>query len=588
MFTQKGIKGIPGLLSEDTFFGFFKEEGKAKLVSGGRYRPFTPIMFALEYQFFGKNPFIGHLINALLYGLLGFFIFQLLSMIFKIRTDYAKDFSWIIFAASLLFIAHPIHTEAVANIKGRDEIMALLGSIIATIYTLKYIDSNSTKHSVIAFLGFFIGIMSKENAITFLAIIPAIAVFFYNKSWAFSIQKLWPVITAAVLFLIIRTSVLGFDFGGTSLELMNNPFLKLKGNEYVPFSSSEKLGTIFYTLWKYLSLLFFPHPLTHDYYPRHIDITSLSNIMSIIGMVIHLGMIAGIFYYYKRDRVISFCLLYYLVTLSIVSNIVFPIGTNMSERFVFMPSLAFCILVPHIIYKLSKNGLVSFAICGVLAVLLSIKTINRNQVWVNDFTLFTTDVKTSKNSAKVLNAAGGALSTEAAKEKDPKKKEEMLKQAVEYLDEAIKIHPTYKNAYLLKGNSLFFLNDLNGATSSYEAALKIDPNWGEARNNLAVAYRDAGKFAGEKQNDIAKAESLLLKSFQVNPNDTETLRLLGVTYGISGRHQQALEYFLKMTQLDPKNADAFANVSSAYNYLGDKINAEKYRQISLQLKGNAK
>ena len=58
MFTEKGLEGIPGLLKYDTFYGFFKVEGKAKLVSGGRYRPFTPIMFAIEYALVNKKPWL--------------------------------------------------------------------------------------------------------------------------------------------------------------------------------------------------------------------------------------------------------------------------------------------------------------------------------------------------------------------------------------------------------------------------------------------------------------------------------------------------------------------------------------------------
>ena len=50
MYTQDGIKGIPGLLNKDTFFGFFKVEGKAALVAGGRYRPFSLITFAIEQE----------------------------------------------------------------------------------------------------------------------------------------------------------------------------------------------------------------------------------------------------------------------------------------------------------------------------------------------------------------------------------------------------------------------------------------------------------------------------------------------------------------------------------------------------------
>ncbi|MBV6652333.1 MAG: hypothetical protein KI786_01165, partial [Mameliella sp.] len=48
MFVKDGISGIPGILSKDTFYGFFKEEGKAALVAGGRYRPFSLILFAIE------------------------------------------------------------------------------------------------------------------------------------------------------------------------------------------------------------------------------------------------------------------------------------------------------------------------------------------------------------------------------------------------------------------------------------------------------------------------------------------------------------------------------------------------------------
>ena len=173
----------------------------------------------------------------------------------------------------------------------------------------------------------------------------------------------------------------------------------------------------------------------------------------LMSLFAYLTLIALAVYGYEKDRVLSFGILYFLITLSIVSNIVFPIGTNMSERFLFMPSLGFCLILPYIIYRISKTGKTAFYITAAIALAFSVKTIVRNQVWVNDFTLFTTDVKTSSKSAKVLNAAGGALQTEAAKEKDPNKKKKMLEQAIVYLNEAVKIHPGYKNAYLLLGNT---------------------------------------------------------------------------------------------------------------------------------------
>ncbi|MFM9950690.1 MAG: glycosyltransferase family 39 protein, partial [Saprospiraceae bacterium] len=136
MFTQKGVSGIPGLFQYDTFYGFFKEEGKAALVSGGRYRPLTPAMFAVEVQLFGLKPFAGHLFNLLWYALTVVVLFALLRQLFMYKTD-ADRAGFIAFAAALLFAAHPVHTEVVANIKGRDEIIALLGSLGAVWCALK-------------------------------------------------------------------------------------------------------------------------------------------------------------------------------------------------------------------------------------------------------------------------------------------------------------------------------------------------------------------------------------------------------------------------------------------------------------------
>ena len=87
MFTTAGFSGIPGILKYDTFYGFFKVEGKDKLVAGGRYRPLTLVMFAVEYAVFGESPFIGHLGNVLRYGLLGLVLYLLLLKLFRARGD---------------------------------------------------------------------------------------------------------------------------------------------------------------------------------------------------------------------------------------------------------------------------------------------------------------------------------------------------------------------------------------------------------------------------------------------------------------------------------------------------------------------
>ncbi len=592
MYTQDGIQGIPGILSKDTFFGFFKEEGKDKLVSGGRYRPFTLMMFAIENQIFGNKPLVGHLINILLYGALGVFIYKLIVLLLCGNTRSPKDKISILiaFLISLIYITHPLHTEAVANIKGRDEIMTMLGSVVALWAAFQYHYTASKKYLIYCLISFFVALMSKENAITFLAIVPLSFLMFSKKkniTLGQSIKLIWPFAVSAIVFLAIRFSVLGFDFGGTPNELMNNPFLKIEGNQYVDFTASEKMATITYTLGKYLSLLVLPHPLCHDYYPRAIEIMQFGDWKVLLTLFLYAALVFLAFWTYKRNKLISFGIFFYLITLSIVSNIVFPIGTNMSERFMFMPSLGFAIMIVGLLHHFISDKKILIAVVALMSIAFSIKTVTRNPVWKDDFTLFTTDVKTNPRSAKLLNAAGGALSTEAANLKEGTQKSEYLNQAIEYLKQAVEIHPAYRNAYLLLANSHFYQKKYEPSISYYEQALKYDPNFGDASKNLAIVLREGGRHKGQVENNLPKATEWLKKSYAIDPNDYETCRLLGITYGIKGEHQQAIEYFNKAITINPGVAENYVSMGTAYQQIGDKENARIYYEKAVAINPKA-
>jgi protein O-mannosyl-transferase len=585
MFTTQGVKGLKGLFSKDTFFGFFKTEGKDKLVTGGRYRPLTPAMFAIEYEIAGKNPMPGHIVNILLYGLLCFLIYHTLALLLCYKND-TEEKRWMILAASLIYALHPIHTEAVANIKGRDEIMAMMGSVSALYLTLKYADTSKLKYIIFACLWLFIGLLSKENTITFLAVIPLAIFYFRDKDMLGALKYGIIMLIPAFLFLVIRGAVLGNDFGGTPMELMNNPYLKWVNNAYVPFTGEERFSTILFTLGKYIQLLVLPHPLTHDYYPRHIGIHHLSDGGVLISLVLYITAAIYGLWSLSKKTVPGFAILYFLITLSLVSNVVFPIGTNMSERFMFMPSLGFAlfagwILTEWVYKKAGKN--IYIGVLGLIILMYGIKTVSRNAVWESDFRLFTTDVKTSVNSAKVLNAAGGALTTEAFKEEDETKKAGMLREAIGYLTKALEIHPTYKNAYLIMGNAHYYLREYDQAIRAYDNGLRLDPDFNDAASNLAVTLRDAGRRAGEVENNLEKAMQYLSRSLSLNANDSETLRLLGVAYGIRGDHKEAIGYFERVVQLLPEHAPSYLNLANAYQNAGDLENSYKYRNRALEL-----
>lgn len=580
MFTTQGIEGIPGILNKDTFFGFFKEEGKAQLVAGGRYRPLSLITFAIEWELFAKKtvddqgniqykgrPGLSHLINTLLFGLTVLLLYVLLLALFR-RNFTELQATTIALVTALLFAAHPIHTEVVANIKGRDEILALMGSLAALYYSLRaFWEKKIGFHFLAGFL-FFLALMAKENAITFLAVVPLSYYFFTQAKTNTLIGNLAPFILASGLFLLIRFSILGVSIGEPPIELMNNPFVKVENNQWVPFSSGEKAATITYTLGKYIQLLAFPHPLSHDYYPRQIAIMNWGNWQALLSLFLYLGLFVYAIWGLLKKAPISYAILFYFATLSIASNIVFPIGTNMSERLVFMPSVGFCLLLGILFSKWIqwKKGSfkVAFAILGIVLVLFSLKTITRNFVWENNFRLFTSDIEVSPNSAKLRNAAGGELIAQSTKPVNSTRKQKMLEEALGHLSEAVRIHPTYKNAFLLKGNAHLYLKQYDLAITAYQSSLNIDPNYAEAGNNLGIAYQEAGQYYGEQLNDLPKALSYLNQAYSLRPNDYTTVRLLGVANGMLGNVGKAIELFSKGTELAPDNASAWFDLGVAH------------------------
>ncbi len=604
MYTSQGISGIPGLLKYDTFFGFFKEEGKEKLVSGGRYRPFTPIMFAIENQFFGKlrkdavgnpikdargniiieyPPFIGHLFNIIWYIISGFLMYLVLR---RLLLDKGEALAIVTsLSATMLFMAHPIHTEAVANIKGRDEIIALVGSLGALYFSFKAFDTKNQLWNILAAVIFFIGLMSKENTITFLGIIPLAYWFFSNANISQIVKQMLPIVASAIAFIVLRTSVIGMDAGGTPWELMNNPFLKIVNGQYIPYTGGEKLATIMFTLGKYIQLMFAPITLTHDYYPYHVKTMTFADPMALFSLVLYSAMgffaVKGL----ENRNVVAFGIWFFLLSLSIVSNIVFPIGTNMSERFMFMPSVGFCLAVCYFLYQKIENISTLLGIVTVVCALFAFKTIDRNAVWKDNFTLFTTDVKTSAASAKLQNSVGGEYTTKGAMEKDEKTKMEYLKTAIPFLKKAVEIHPKYRNAYLLMGNAYNYMKDYDNAVKAYQSCLKIDPVYVDAKRNLALTYREAGKMAGEQQN-LPKAIQSLEEAFKLNSKDFETVRLLGVANAFSGNSPKALEWFEKSVEIEPRNAHSWWDLGTAYNQVKNMVKSEECRKKARELDPN--
>lgn len=646
-FTKKGFSGIGDILSNDSFVGFF---GKQKnLVAGGRYRPLSHIMFAVEFSIFGLNPFIGHLINILLYAFAGVLVYKILQILFP--PGKKPFYLTLSFIAAALFIAHPLHTEVVANIKGRDEILSLLGSFGALYFMLKYIESSRLIHLAWASVIFFLALLSKENAITFVAIIPLTLYFFTKAKGKQILLSLGGLITVSAIFVAIRTAVLGYLMTtNIDLELLNNPF--------VGSTEAQKFATVLYTWGKYLVLLFFPHPLTHDYYPKQIPIINFNDIRAIIPGIIYACMIGYALLRFTKKDIIAYCILFFGLTFSISSNLVFPIGTFMNDRFMFIPLLGFTMLIAYLCTEKFPKWLgdlkaknVTMGLVGIMLFAYSVKTIARNPVWYDDYTLFTTDVKVSENSAKCNVSAGGQTLELAEKETDQVKKKKMISDAIVYLNKGVKIHPRYAAGWVLLGKAMIDLEDYADARAYYKIALGIAPSQKEALNNwlycaqmsaknkdfkeAKTSYRELmkiqpqnkalivdlaavlesenqidsvlylmrnllkenpksvpalskiGEMYGKHLNNLDSSIIYLLRAYEISPTDANLLENLGVAYGIKKNYLKSIEFFKKAIEAKPDDAQIYMNLSGSYLNSGDKIKAAECQQKANELNAAA-
>jgi len=569
-FTKKGFSGIKDILTTDSFVGFF---GKQKnLVAGGRYRPLSHITFAIEYGILKNfNAFIGHLINILLYALACLLVYKVLSMLFPPgKKPYYLTFAFI---ATALFIAHPLHTEAVANVKGRDEIMSLLGSFGALYFVLRYVQSSRPMHLLLAVLVFFLGLLSKENAITFVAIIPLTLYFFTKAGTKKILVSTGCLLGVALIFIIIRARVLGFILNANiDYELLNNPFLGASG--------MQKFATILLTWGKYLILILFPHPLTHDYYPKQIPIINISDIRAIVPLLIYLSMIIYALWRFKKKEIIAYSILLFGLTFSIQSNLVFPIGTFMNDRFMFIPLLGLCMVLAFLVTEKfplwigkERSVIATYFFIGAILLGYSVKTIARNPVWHDDYTLFTTDVKVSTNSAKCNVSAGGQTLELAEKDStDQVKRKKMIDDALIFLHKGISIHPKYTAGFLLLGKAMIDLEDFKTARLYYDTALAITPGQKEALNNwLYCAQMSA------KNNDYDEAIISYTKLIEHQPAKQDLVMSLAGVYESKNRIDTVINIMNRLLVKDPKNAAALSKLGEMYGkYLKDINKSMEY------------
>lgn len=563
-YVQKGFDGLRKIFTTDSFMGYFKEQ--KFLVEGGRYRPLSLATFAMEVEIFGPDkPAAGHFFNVLLYGLTGVLMYRILLGLFPIKENGKWYFS-LPFIASALYVLHPLHVECVANIKGRDEILAMLCSLGALWATLKYFDTRAWWWLLVSGVSLLLGMFAKENALTFVAIIPLTVWFFTNVRFSRILKASLPLAAAAAMFIWARYEALGYmlNHGQSTTDLMNNPFLDM--------TRGERFATIFMTLGWYIKLLFVPHPLTIDYYPYHVPKVGWADWRALFSLLFYVGIGLWALWNIKKKSIPAYAILFYLLTLSIVSNLFVSIGTFMNERFLFMPSMAFCLLLgwffarklPEFINQKPDSayplGVIVFA---AIAGLFAYRVETRIPDWQSGLTLNRSAVQVSEGSARShCFYATGLYEEKYRGEKNLAIRKQLVEEMEMHVKRSLEINPKYGAALIMKFNVAAARFEIDHQLDKFfhvaEEIVEKLPYNPTFRNNLsaylkyldgsnaekymAFCYRIGYEFFWKKKNDGDNALYFLEFALNRQYEDIRTLQSIVEISEAMGQKEQAAEF----------------------------------------------
>ncbi len=561
---QKGISGIPELLTLDSFYGY--DKGQSEL-TGGRYRPLSLITFAIEKEFWNDNATPAHILNVFLYALCCVLLFITLQCLLPAFSPI------IIFLASLLFTLHPVHTEVVANVKSRDELLCLLFILLVFFLWMRLLKTKTVLNLILAILAFVLALLSKETAILLIIWMPI--AWWMNKET--SIKKILisiiPFLIISIGYLFIRSAISGTIGDKVAADIMNNPFLLATQN--------EKYATIFWILFIYLMKSIYPVILSYDYTYNAIPYQNFNQPQVWFSIII-LACIVGFFIssvVKKNQNALLVSL--WLFPILLVSNLFFNVGASMADRFLFVPSIAICVFIVSFLFYISKfvfsdstKNQIFIIFVLIISTVYSYKTYSRNFNWKSNKSIFAADALQVPQSVKTTLNFGSILMTEADATSDIKVKKEKLDSAFHYFNTGIKVFAT---ADLLNHMGAYFslINAIDSSEFYYRKSLAVKPDFVMGKNNLlSLLQKKGAKLHASQKFDSAFI--VFKKQLELEPDYSDAYNSIGTIYFAKQKFDSAEFYFNKTLSLQPTHQLAASNLANTYlnegNYFFQKNN----------------
>ena len=428
--TKEGISSIPEIFKHSYLFGYDGREDES-------YRPLTLSTFAIERSLFDANSSMSHFVQILLYGLCILLLFKLLSEIFP------KEKSYLIYIVTGLFLVHPIHTEVVANVKSRDELLCALFLFWSLLFFVKYVKSKKIGQIVLSAVLFFLATLSKETAVPSIILFPAL-------NWVMNKDNLKQVVLNSVVFFVPLLIYIGIRTSVLSDVLIQDPIDPVANSLVLANSTSELFASNFAIFSKYVQLLILPLNLSWDYSISTFETVGFDSILALIGLLLLLVIVGLMLIGLWKRSFVGFGALLFLATFSVTSNFFFLINCVLGERFMFIPLLGFLLMLIPLLDKLNtsiKNKKIILIPLLLIAVFYVGRTATRNMDWKDNLSIYESGTSISPNSVKAHFNLGTEYLQQGNLSSDSLARTQWYEKAKQSLNTARSIYPKYANIY---------------------------------------------------------------------------------------------------------------------------------------------
>ena len=500
-------------------------------------RPLAYISFALNYYHHSYRTVGFRLVNILIHMSAGLFLFLFIKTTLGLPALESRfgNSRWLPYIAVLIWLVHPLHIQSVTYIVQRMNSMASMFYILSMLcYARARLAQSSTIKWLLAAACLMSGILAlgtKETAATLPCFILLYEWFFFqdlSREW---LKRYLPFLIG-VFILLISVSLIYLD---------GHPFERILSRyELRNFTLIQRVFTEFRVVILYLSLLIYPHPnrlnLDYDFPLSHSLIDPLTTLLALVAII---GLLAGSLWLAKKDRLISFCLLWYFGNLVIESSI---IGLELVfEHRTYLPSMMIILMAAILADRYLRSNILKIATICAITLVFSVWTYERNTIWSDAVSLWSDVVKKSPQKARPHNNLGNAL-----------KHQGKIEEAIAHFKKALQINPGYAKAHNNLGTALASQGKTEEALKHFGMALYINPGYATAHSNIGVAL--AGRDEFEKAIVHFKA------ALRLEPDSAEVHSNLGAALVRRGQLQEALEHLHIALRLKPDDVQTYKNL----------------------------